>query len=278
MSDALRPGNPHVGNTAHYTAQCWVRFGYPEAEHFDTLRGRNLHRLLGSILWPFGERATPILTRLPEWLHLRHHGFEARLAALKPTAVLEIGAGLSPRGLAWTRAHPTLPYIELDLPDVVAAKREALAGVSLPPNYHLEVGDLLAERLALPVPLPEGGGSVAITEGVIPYLSPREKQAAFRNIARALQESGGGSYLLEVYPEDFFRRFPRGRAIAGKAMGWFVGRRFDERLCKDLDQAMGWLREAGFTEVERVDLMAIAPEGLELPERFQPFQVLEARI
>lgn len=270
-------GNPKVGSTGHYTAQCWLRGGFPYAERFSTPRGAFLFQCWQTVSWMTGRRAPRLLHALPEVLWMRHHAFRAWIEAQAPQVLLEIGAGLSGRGLDLASRDPTLTCIELDLPNMVAAKRAGLEGLDLPENYHLVVGDVLAERFAetLPVAPAPGVRWVAVTEGVIPYLAFPEKQRAWANIADTLRRAGGGAYLCEVYPETVFHFVPRGRKIGGWIMGTLVGRSFDERLFPTVDDAIAAMRAAGFDAVEVVDIATLATP---VPGVEPPFYVLEARV
>ena len=108
--------------------------------------------------------------------------------------------------------------------------------------------------------------------------SRRRGQRALANLAKLLRDNGGGYYVLEAHPQSFFERFPKGWAIGSSLMGAFVGRSFEGRLCETTGQALGWLREAGFSEAEVFDPWQRAPEGLALPREYQPYQLISASV
>ena len=58
--------------------------------------------------------------------------------------VLEVAAGMSPRGWRFTERHPDLVYVEADLPDMAARKRAALERIGRPATHRVVELDALA--------------------------------------------------------------------------------------------------------------------------------------
>lgn len=266
-------GNPRVSPTAWATAHVWARAGFEGAARFDTPRGTRLMGALRALTFAAGPLLPPPVRHLEEGLIARHHAFEDRLAQLAPRVVLEVGAGLSARGLARAAADPALTWIEGDLPQVVAFKR-GLLGADTPPNYHLVPIDLLGEGVALPVPAPPG--LVVLVEGVVDYLDHAEKARAFRNLADLLRAAGGGTWLLELNPLDRLDRWPVGAALSKAVLGGFVGRSFEGRLYGSVAEGLSALREAGFDHAAAVDLAALGRPPLAEERRI--WELVEARV
>lgn len=189
-----------VSVTAHYTGQVWVRQGLPWAELFDTGVGRALYAA-GELLFAPARQAG--FTTPPEFLVQRHLMLDALLTELAPSQLIELGAGLSPRALAFADAHG-LPALDIDLPAMVQLKRRRL-GPLAPTSYRALALDVLATEdfasaLAPYLRCAAGNGSVVvITEGVIPYFPLDLQQRLFSRIASLLRHLGGGIYLTDVH-------------------------------------------------------------------------------
>lgn len=273
-------GNPRIAPTAHFTAQAWVRERFPNAHYFDTLTGRFLFGGTRVVFGVAGPLAPPPLRYHHQYLFIRHHVFEQRLRELQPDYVLEIGAGLSPRGLSFCQARPELTYVELDLPHMVAAKRKHLSRASLPPNYHLGSVDLLADSFAADVPVrPEPGARiVVITEGVIDYLDMSEKRIALGNVARFVADHGGGHYLLEQHPRELYADWDRGARFFLGLLGLLVGRSFRDRLFARSDDALAFLGDCGFADAQVLDSAALNQSRHRPPMDLCPWLLVEATI
>lgn len=273
-------GNPRIAPTAHFTAQAWVREQFPNSHYFDTLTGRFLFGGTRVALGVARPLAPPPLRFHHQYLFIRHHVFEQRLRELAPDYVLEIGAGLSPRGLSFCQSNPELTYVELDLPHMVAAKRRYLGGAPLPSNYHLGSVDLLADSFATDVPVTPSPGAriVAITEGVIDYLDMDEKRLALGNIAQFLSVHGGGHYLLELHPRELYADWERGARFLLGLLGLLVGRSFRDRLFGDTAEALAFLRACGFAGAAVLDSAALNQSRHRPPMDFCPWLLVEASV
>ncbi|MBV8955549.1 MAG: class I SAM-dependent methyltransferase, partial [Solirubrobacterales bacterium] len=122
----MSPGHA-IGPTAHYTAYVWSRHGLSHPE-LVTAQGRILFESLRPFI------ATSRLLRGPSleaYLLTRHRAIDALLAEAieraAVTQVIEVAAGLSPRGWRFARRYEdALTYVEADLPEMAARKRQAL--------------------------------------------------------------------------------------------------------------------------------------------------------
>lgn len=202
--------------------------------------------------------ATPLLPDViryaQEYLVVRHYVYEERLRQLAPDFVLEVGAGLSPRGLTVAREWPQLTYVEADLPQMVEEKRRRLDQTSIPANYHLTTIDLLGTGLALPVQPHAGQRVLAITEGVTDYLSMEEKVVAWRNLSSFLRDCGGGTYLCEIHPVSQYADSPGVAQFAMRTIGALVGGLpFEGRIFECPEDAMAVLQQCGFEDATVLD-------------------------
>jgi O-methyltransferase involved in polyketide biosynthesis len=206
------PSLARIGPTAHYTAYAWHLMGQPEAHRFATRTGQLLHL------------AARPLRRLARWIGIgdplaillasRHQVLEHVLASSGCHAYVELGAGLSHRGLAYTR-DPDVVFVEVDLPHMSRLKADLVGGTA-GPGLHFVAGDALDpgtyDRIAAPV---AGRGPVAVVaEGLNAYLPRDALEAMCRQVARLLARTGG-TFLLEVNPADAVARFgPFGHLFA----------------------------------------------------------------
>jgi hypothetical protein len=276
----MAEGNPRIAPTAHFTAQAWVREKFPNAHHFDTRTGRTLFDGASLILAAVGRWSPPPIRFQREYLFIRHHAFEARLREIDPHFVLEVGAGLSPRGLTFSRENPDLTYIEVDLPGMVAAKSSCLAGVDLPANYHLASVDLLGTEFTASLPArPEQGQRIAvITEGVTDYLDMNEKRIAWANLAGFLREFGGGSYLYEIHPKELYAKHRGGAFVLTSLLGVLTGQRFGDRIFERIDDALDMVRDCGFDEAIIHDLERLNTSRHRPPMHGCPWALVEATV
>ena len=117
---------------------------------------------------------------LEDFLLARHDLIDHHLTELiesgKVSQVVEIAAGLSPRGSRFVERYgDKITYIEADLPGMVAQKKKLLAQrLSVCPNHHVQVVDAFAdtgpESLdALVAQLDPKKGLAIVTEGLLNY-------------------------------------------------------------------------------------------------------------
>lgn len=276
----MTAGNQRIAPTAHFTAQMWLRAGFPNAGAFDTLTGRAIWGAVTAYVKTVGRLSPPPVRYHNDYLVIRHTVYEERLRELDPTYVLEVGAGLSPRGLTFAEARPDLRYVEVDLPNMAAAKRAALGARALPANYHLGPADLLGTDFAASLPAAPRAGDriVIITEGVCDYLDMAEKETAWRNLAGFLRDAGGGVYLSEVHARDRFDRYPRGARLYTTLLGALVGASFRDRLFPTLADAEAMLRTCGFDHAGALDIERLNSTSLRPPLGACPWRLVEARV
>lgn len=194
-----------IAPTAHYTAYAWHRLGLSHADLFVTPRGRRLY-------WAFragGEwiartqRATPLLVDV---LAYRHLLIDRELSRLAPDRVIELGAGLSRRGLASVLDHGVARYLEIDLPHMASAKRAALDRAprairdALGTRLEVRAVDLLSPDVGaiLASELRGARRAVVIAEGVLGYFPLSERAHIVRAIAEGLAAADEGAFLCDL--------------------------------------------------------------------------------
>ncbi len=259
--------------TALYTSQVWVWGGFRCARLFATREAR-------VIFW--WTNAFLLVARLFIWklkslkhslLH-RHAMIDAVVRQKSPAQVLELAAGLSRRGAAFS-SDPDIDYVEVDLPHVLEKKRGLLQrtdegrAIAERPNLRLLDGDVTELDLAA---LAGPGERFVIAEGLLMYLNPDEQRALWRRIADLL-DGPGGTFTFDLVP--WVEQPPPGPV--GRALEWLMkrftgGKGFerDERTRADI---CADLKAAGFTTVECHEPADVA-DSWDLPSPNTPTQQL----
>jgi O-methyltransferase involved in polyketide biosynthesis len=197
-------GDP-VSPTAHYTGYVWARNGLAPPE-FETVEGRVLFESLRPIM-----TVNSVLGRgsLERYLLARHRAIDLLLERVIEEhgigQVLELAAGLSARGWRFTTRYPEIRYIEGDLPDMAARKRESLRRVNGRSDRHQVVElDVLRESGVQSLDSVTGAfhpdrGLVIITEGLLGYLPSVEVEGIWRRCAQTLTGFAHGAYISDVH-------------------------------------------------------------------------------
>jgi len=195
-----------ISPTAHYTGYVWARNGLSHPE-LETLEGRVLYESLRPAM-----TLNELLGRgtLEAYLLARHRAIdvllERAIADRGITQVIEVAAGLSPRGWRFTRRYgDRLAYIEADLPGMAERKRRALERMgALSERHRVAVLDVLADEgqeslPAVAADLDPGRGLAVVTEGLLGYLPRDTVEDAWRRLARVLAGFAAGRYISDVH-------------------------------------------------------------------------------
>lgn len=191
-----------ISPTAYYTAQVWADLGFARADLFATRRGRAFvaaFRLLARLTGRPGDRALLLRT-----LDNRHATLDAAVLAERPDLLVELGAGLSPRGIACAVDHD-LDCVDVDLPAMLARKRALLdrhadpaLRARLARRWRCAPLDVTADDFAdrLADLLAGAARPVVVAEGLIGYFADPDKRRILAAIHRAL--AGRGALLADV--------------------------------------------------------------------------------
>lgn len=256
--DPLRDAK--IGPTAHYTAYVWKRLGMPHAELFATARGARLFwafRLAGEGLMA----ASPRVPSMEQYLALRHRLMEEALQAHAPDRIVELGAGLSRRGVTWAADHQ-VPYVEVDLPSMIHAKR-VLWTQRAPAELRARVGDRLtlvegdildpAFAETLRGYLADARRPAVIAEGVVGYFDRPERRRILTAVAAAVGRAEHGIFLCDLRTRQAVQAV--GPAMAALRAGIRIatrgrGARPD---FEDDDDVRTTFQSAGFASVDKLD-------------------------
>lgn len=244
----LQRGSDAISPTAHYTGEVWRRAGLSHPE-LGTVEGRLLHASLrpamalssalgGDTLEAFLLARHRLIDRL----------LDARIAAGEIGQVVEIAAGMSPRGMRLSARHPELSYVEADLPAMAARKREALRRAGA--GHRVVELDALADEGPQSLAEVAGGldpslGLAIVTEGLINYFPRSATDGIWARIAAALSGFSAGVYLSDLH----LRSSNAGavQRVAGTLLGAFVRGQVHFPYADPAD-ALAALQVAGFTE------------------------------
>jgi O-methyltransferase involved in polyketide biosynthesis len=239
--------------TAHYTAAVWARNGLSHPA-LSTSAGR---LMFDSMRLPMAATRALGGTALEEILLARHRLIdrllESAIAGGEVSQVIEVAAGLSPRGWRFVERHgDRITYVESDLPEMVELKRRALRQIApLAPGHRVVALDALSEEgpssldaVSLAELDPERGTAL-ITEGLLTYLEREEILGLWRRTARALSRFPRGLMLSDMYLASENGGWTT--AIGATLISLFVRRRIGMRFADEPD-VLGALEEAGFAE------------------------------
>jgi O-methyltransferase involved in polyketide biosynthesis len=161
-----------------------------------------------------GEIKESMVRFAPFW-EARYKVTNRILAEYDMTQVLEIAAGLSPRGLAMTR-NPDVVYVVTDLPQVLKVEKtiaETLLAKSNNhrPNLHFQAANALnMESLSTATAIFKCDRPVAIiTEGLLSYLNRGETGVLAGNIHEVLGKYDGLWIASEVHTKQYWQEISK---------------------------------------------------------------------
>jgi O-methyltransferase involved in polyketide biosynthesis len=274
------PDTSRISPTAHYTAYVWHRHGM-STPALATNKGRALYYALQG---PNRALALSGQADIESVLLARHrvidHILQEAIKAGRVGQIVEIAAGLSPRGLRMRRRYPQVTYVEGDLPEMIANKRK-LIGDQLSEGHRLVTVNALADEgpdslAALADTLDTSKGVAVITEGLLPYFDGPTGSDIWRRIHDFLQRFSQGLYLSDYYLRTDTKKVV-GVGPMFKLLGWFVGGGIHLPLRSDADlyNALG---EAGLSDVAIHTAGDFAQQlQIESPKRSAYVRVIEAR-
>ena len=242
----LAPGWQRISPTAHYTGYVWASHGLGDPR-LATLEGRLLYSLTGLAQTPVGLLGGP---RLEHFLLARHRIMDRLLTAEIESGrvgqVVELAAGMSPRGLSYVQAHPGLTYIETDLPEMAERKREVLDRIGTDSARHrVEAVDVFGPELVrLFDSLDPDTGVAVVTEGLLNYLATSQVEQLWGRLGEQLARFPFGCYVSDLHLDPGPRLADR--AFAG-VLGLVVLGRVHFHYDDEAD-AESALLHAGFTE------------------------------
>jgi len=179
-----------ISPTAKFVAYARTFTDIPFAKEMAAESGaeKTYRKLAGSV--------EPTARFLPLW-EARYKATDRILNQRGVTQILEIAAGLSPRGLAMTENSAVI-YVATDLPQVLEEEQTIAEAIlaklnSYRLNLHFQVANVLDyESLSRAATFFKSDKPIAvITEGLLPYLNNHEKEVSTNNIYKLLRKYCG---------------------------------------------------------------------------------------
>ena len=163
--------------------------------------------------------------------------------------VLEIAAGLSPRGILLATENPDLKYAELDLEAMVVEKEQIHASLKTQgkiverPNHYLEKGDALnMDSLWQAVRHFEHQPLAVVNEGLMRYLTFEQKAHYAKNVATLLKQFGG----VWITPDITLKGMMEGAKHRTSQMSKDLGINIEANLFENEAQARKFFEDLGF--------------------------------
>lgn len=176
----------------------------------------------------------------------RYWSIDHLLADIDVKNVLELSSGFSFRGLASVAEHADLHYIDTDLPEVIATKKQLIEAIKPELKGILEVLPLNAmDKEAFEETVshfPEGEVAI-VNEGLLMYLSLDEKEKLCRIIHGILSERGGSWITADIY----IKRANRDRLTLNDQLdAFFKQHNIDEQMFESFEEAEAFFNKNGF--------------------------------
>lgn len=177
----------------------------------------------------------------------RYWSIDQLLADLSIKNILELSSGFSFRGLEATK-QPGYHYIDTDLPEVVAIKKEfvaALSGASVVSALELLPLNALDEaQFEERVSRFPAGEIVIVNEGLLMYLDESEKEQLCRIIHRVLTQRGG--YWITA---DIYVKWDHTKSGVDRGEEWnafYAQHRIHENMFDSFEVAEAFFKKMGF--------------------------------
>lgn len=239
----------HISFTAHYTGYIWYQMGISH-DAFATKKGR----LLAKIAHPIESLAERYIGgSMRTTLKDRHTLLDDHLTQLiqryPNLQVLEIAAGLSPRGW-WFRSHfPQIDYRELDLPAMAEVKQNALQEIDSHSPTMLST-DLFSEdfQSAFEV-FDHNRPLVIISEGLINYFDKVLLQQLLHSIVNYGKAFQSLHYLTDLYPEPVKNKLAKVIWSSSKLLKLMSRSAFSFHFINP-DEVKAFFQLAGFKQVD----------------------------
>ncbi|RZG86384.1 leucine carboxyl methyltransferase [Acinetobacter sp. WCHAc060033] len=250
MTQALSK-HRHISFTAHYTGYIWYQMGISHPL-LATSKGKTL-AMIAHPIESWGEKYVggSMRTTLKE----RHTMLDDHLRQLieqhPNLQVLEIAAGLSPRGWWFRQHYPMIDYRELDLPDMANTKQTALKQIDANSPEVLSV-DLFTEDFQKAFDVFDPSRPlVVISEGLINYFTKELLQQLIQSIAHYGKDFQSLHYLTDLYPEPVKNKLAKVIWSSSKLLKVMSRSAFSFHFVTP-EEVRNFMQQAGFSKVQVV--------------------------
>lgn len=161
--------------------------------------------------------------------------------------VLDLGGGSGAYSIAFAKAAPAIEAVILDVPEVVGLTKDYVERAGVASQVKIRPGDMLTSPL-------DGGYDLVMLNAICHMFSPAQNRALLKRAFGVLAQ--GGRLVVQDFILNPDKTSPRHAALF--AINMLVGT--NEGSSYSEPEYSEWMREAGFTEVNRVKLPG--PSGL----------------
>lgn len=249
MSEQQLSKHRHISFTAHYTGYIWYQMGISHPL-LATSKGKTL-AMIAHPIESWGEKYVggSMRTTLKE----RHTMLDDRLRQLIEQSpdlqVLEIAAGLSPRGWWFRQHYPMVDYRELDLPDMAQTKQNALKQMDEKSPDVLSV-DLFTEDFQKAFDIFDRNRPlVVISEGLINYFTKELLQQLIQSIVDYGKDFKTLHYLTDLYPEPVKNKLAKVIWNSSKLLKIMSRSAFSFHFVSP-EKVRNFMQHAGFRQVQ----------------------------
>ncbi|MBP9714569.1 MAG: class I SAM-dependent methyltransferase [Sterolibacterium sp.] len=256
--DIMGKNQQRIPHSALYTSATWKWASLPYADVVTPTGAEGIFRFVNAYLLLY-RCLNPQKISLKHNLLHRHTAIDSLIRQSSCRQVIEIAAGFSPRGCMFSE-NPVYRYFEVDLPEVVALKREQLESSSRGQevlgraNFSLVEGDITRMDFSAFAAEP----TLVVSEGIMMYFQRAAQLAIWRSIAQFVHAQGG-EYLFDYIPlDDEPPRSGLGQVLSNLRQSLFhppPAFAYDERTREDVRAD---LLSAGFSSVETMDTREVA--------------------
>ncbi len=218
----------YISPTAHYTGSVWYnnKMGAPG---LSTARGQLYYNFVRPFDW-LAASLTGGLS-LENSLLQRHklidHLLTQKIESGEVTQVVEIAAGISPRGYRFRNKYPHLKYLETDLPGMINTRRQLAQQIPEMQQHLIELDALNDDYMTvLGKRLDQSQACAMITEGLIGYLNKPQAEQVWSRVFSFMSHFNSGTYYTDMHVAEHNQNvvvdlFKRGLALfVGNTIEW----------------------------------------------------------
>lgn len=207
--------------------------------------------------------------RLAPQLEARYKLVDSLVRDSKAVQVLEVAAGIAPRGINFATEDPGLEYVQMDLAEVANDIQNILDGldIAVPRNLAIKVGDALSlNDLEVAVSNLNIDKPIAIVnEGLMRYLTFEQKTIYAQNVHSLLSKYGGVWITPDISLRSALEREDNESAGHTESLKERTGIDVSKNVFDDEAHAMTFFQDLGF-KIERHSFLEVS-ESLASPAK-----------
>lgn len=245
-----------ISISAHYTGYVWYKNGLSRAE-FVTGTGQFANVLIS----PVNAIMKGITgAHMDVFLLQRHLVLDHLLSELIEQGaeqIVELAAGLSPRGFRISEKYAHITYIETDLPGMAARKSALLKSLKRPERHRATACNILADAgedsiSGILNSLDKNKKTVIISEGLVNYFPLSMIRPVWANVAKELKAFPEAYYLTDLYPNLVEHPHYRYVKMTQKLVELFTRGKWPLHYNNNEEIKQGFLQD-GFSQVDVLD-------------------------